>query len=155
MLGFKCPFHSTICPPSCSYIWMFELQNDVCAKFDARNCFYIHLPKVEHFSMLTLNLSLWGVPTSMICEITISLEPIESHYIYNFYMCDVETWSLHCTNTSDSFLNVIWGDYTLKIPGFKFHPVWVNIASTQYWVNFTRWLIVNNKRWHVILKWVE
>ena len=40
------------------------------------DCFHIHLLKVESFSVLIENPFLKGGPTSMICDITTSLEPI-------------------------------------------------------------------------------
>ena len=43
-------------------------------------CFHIHLPNEERLSQLVLNMSLRRVPSSMICDITTTLEPIVIQY---------------------------------------------------------------------------
>ncbi len=52
--------------------WSFTIQNDVCAEFDTKGCFHIHLLKVESFNVLTEN-PFQGVAYK-ICDITKSLE---------------------------------------------------------------------------------
>lgn len=73
------------------------MQNDVCAKLE--RCFHTHLMKVEKY-MLIENQALRGGPTSMICDITVSLEA-NSGPIFNLHKCDVETFisSAHSLRT--------------------------------------------------------